>query len=1192
MDTHVPAIREVIGVRHVRLLATCAKNIMVHLLTVKEAHEKRRAIKMQMCIADFINPRSRFHRQARRRVSSERHRLVSNRGHSPSSKIITDADGPDLSATMSIIDSAEEGARRESRDDIRKDSKRGRRRSSSCSRETTMSDRSSDSPFPEKLTDADHQKVFDRAVELIRQSLDLELGGGVVFLDTSSSKEVDFEHGTEHQRKPNYSVEPDSVRRIFEGCTRNVADEQLSKYSPVTTRPSSTKRASSNNLLKEKVVLAAASLVSPGNHPITYGRADSTYKINISPPELLSLCRKYPRGKLYNVPEHTPSVLHDAYGHSISGALSTKFWYLTLLRRQFPDAKQVIFLPMFYANLNRWTAIFAYTSSPYRVFAYEEYLHMLSFCNAIRAEIVELAAVFADKQKSDFIGSVSHELRSPLHGIIAALELLQDTECTSFQESCLETAEACAHTLMDTIAMVLDYSKVVHSHSLSEISPTYSSNETSSASPPTSGCFEEKILVHSRPDRLRTTRVPSNSMVPFDLALVTEEVVDGLATGHLSRARTNIGFDDYEETNRTLYDLSVRPGLRRVLAATRAEVELILDIQALPDWRFISQPGAYRRIILNLFGNSLKYTKHGYIIVSLGLAEERHPSPGSDEQISFVKLVIQDTGQGISPEYLRNRIFTPFSQENIKAAGTGLGLSIVRALVDMLNGEIDIKSILNTGTIVTVTFPMKKFHHTRDSGMPSSGFKDSNVLALQSMPRRPQVVIYEPALEHDSFEQAQAVKLVHRAIIQYLSGWFQIPTLQTWDFNALAQILIIDEVHLPALLAQRPDYLDTVSRQSVIILCANNLRQSVLARDIQCAQVELVRKPIGPYKLARTLCRALEKAIKADTRTETVQVPATSVNTSPSCGLSVVTQRGKIFSDASHDMNKTGSIFQSHIHTNLLDHSLVNASTHVMAERLTLPNPVVKEVKPSPDGGFPFLDTAQAEASKSSQATQAIFCASGMPDESVFEECSKAKCNPQKRPGDRPSPRSLLRAKTVAIEATLRKPVELTSSSTVPTSAAGAYTMVVAPPNPNSRMPRLLLVDDNKVNLNLLHTFVKRKGFTSGLVSLAEDGQQAVDSYRSSAAQGTPPDIIFMDISMPIMNGYEATRTIRKLERVQSHSNGILEAVEQNRAFIVALTGNGGGDDQAEAFESGVDIYMTKPMSMKEVGKILDHWQE
>lgn len=75
--------------------------------------------------------------------------------------------------------------------------------------------------------------------------------------------------------------------------------------------------------------------------------------------------------------------------------------------------------------------------------------------------------------------------------------------------------------------MVLDYSKVVHSHSLSEISPTYSSNETSSASPPTSGCFEEKILVHSRPDRLRTTRVPSNSMVPFDLALVTEEVVDG-----------------------------------------------------------------------------------------------------------------------------------------------------------------------------------------------------------------------------------------------------------------------------------------------------------------------------------------------------------------------------------------------------------------------------------------------------------------------------------------------------------------------------------------------------------------------------------------------------------------------------------------------------------------------------------------
>lgn len=109
---------------------------------------------------------------------------------------------------------------------------------------------------------------------------------------------------------------------------------------------------------------------------------------------------------------------------------------------------------------------------------------------------------------------------------------------------------------------------------------------------------------------------------------------------------------------------------------------------------------------MNLFGNALKYTKHGHIGVSLRV-EENHSA--EQEKPCIVKLAIQDTGQGISPEYLRTKIFTPFSQENAKAAGAGLGLSIVRAIVNMLQGEIDIKSILNMGTIVTVT--LREFRH-------------------------------------------------------------------------------------------------------------------------------------------------------------------------------------------------------------------------------------------------------------------------------------------------------------------------------------------------------------------------------------------------------------------------------------------------------------------------------------------------
>lgn len=76
-----------------------------------------------------------------------------------------------------------------------------------------------------------------------------------------------------------------------------------------------------------------------------------------------------------------------------------------------------------------------------------------------------------------------------------------------------------------------------------------------------------------------------------------------------------------------------------------------------------------------------------------------------------IKLVVTDTGQGISPGYLRTKIFTPFAQENAKAAGTGLGLSIVRSIVSSLQGEIDIKSIVNVGTIVVVTLRKSPLEH-------------------------------------------------------------------------------------------------------------------------------------------------------------------------------------------------------------------------------------------------------------------------------------------------------------------------------------------------------------------------------------------------------------------------------------------------------------------------------------------------
>jgi signal transduction histidine kinase len=136
----------------------------------------------------------------------------------------------------------------------------------------------------------------------------------------------------------------------------------------------------------------------------------------------------------------------------------------------------------------------------------------------------------------------------------------------------------------------------------------------------------------------------------------------------------------------------------------------VLEIQAASgssDWYFNIQHGAFKRILVNLYGNSLKYTKHGYITISLRTVEDAQARPVNSGALSApqratIKLTITDTGRGISPAFLRSKIFTAFSQENRKSAGSGLGLSIVKSLVSQLEGDVDIKSVLNVGTVVTV----------------------------------------------------------------------------------------------------------------------------------------------------------------------------------------------------------------------------------------------------------------------------------------------------------------------------------------------------------------------------------------------------------------------------------------------------------------------------------------------------------
>lgn len=119
--------------------------------------------------------------------------------------------------------------------------------------------------------------------------------------------------------------------------------------------------------------------------------------------------------------------------------------------------------------------------------------------------------------------------------------------------------------------------------------------------------------------------------------------------------------------------------------------------------------------------------------------------------------------------------------------------------------------------------------------------------------------------------------------------------------------------------------------------------------------------------------------------------------------------------------------------------------------------------------------------------------------------------------------------------------------------------MTQMPIAPENRKMRVLAAEDNKTNQLVFNKMVK--GLNIDLV-FANDGQEAVATFKTFK-----PDLIFMDISMPIMDGKEATRAIRKIEK------GMTKAVG-----IVAVTAHAIQGDDKSILEAGLDHYLTKPL--------------
>lgn len=138
---------------------------------------------------------------------------------------------------------------------------------------------------------------------------------------------------------------------------------------------------------------------------------------------------------------------------------------------------------------------------------------------------------------------------SPLHGILASCELIQETEMSSFQTSLIDTTESCAHTLLDTIQMVLDFGKV----------NAFAKNQPAESN------------LNVRPHVVKGGVEPILSVYSHvNVAAIAEEVIEGVTTGHLAKASPSMGLGERAKHGTKSSQTS--------LQVLQAPVDVILDV--------------------------------------------------------------------------------------------------------------------------------------------------------------------------------------------------------------------------------------------------------------------------------------------------------------------------------------------------------------------------------------------------------------------------------------------------------------------------------------------------------------------------------------------------------------------------------------------------------------------------------------
>jgi signal transduction histidine kinase/CheY-like chemotaxis protein len=783
-----------------------------------------------------------------------------------------------------------------------------------------------------------------------------------------------------------------------------------------------------------------------------------------------------------------------------------------ILQSAFPGARCIAIHGMFDHARKRWTVgSLLWSYDPFRILSRETEMHFVAtFCDIIVAETKRLETIGSDRAKSDFISSISHELRSPLHGILGSAEMLGDRPLDSTGVKLVEQIDSCGRTLLEIIDHLLDFA----------------------------GLRQTKRRGRRAAKNAKTGRTPSStadsSGASVDLTTTrTDATLDTLTEEAVSSAAYSFYHD--------------------VSFADRSNVPVILDIDHIPaaSWHSALPAGGWKRVCLNLVTNALKYTPAGFVRVEL----RQKPRPGFRRRFDAV-LTVSDSGIGMSREFQKRHLFQDFAQENPMSNGLGLGMNMVSRILTSLGGSIKVNSATDgTGTRVTVTAPLD--------------FNDITGCIAENSRK-----IHEPAIIPTAYAGVVAGVVIETVAAASTSreGVLQ-TTASKMAINSIEKKCNFLGVQTRHCLQKDSAFTDLrIVPAAVAESCFQSMREE-LSANAQCVFAPMLivcnNDPTAHDARDRWIGGPLGGAVAV----EYISLP---------CSLK---QLGRAIESLlqSHKSIAAASAFPC---VDALD-----VTSRDNGEQIRLPHSRI-DLEPSSGGDGDMTPIAIAPTAVLDVNTEHI------PHEDISithtELADKSAMHDMKlsvQPNPLPSLQLPLRGTRDSTVA--GRPQSIRCDSILQGAQDNEHSQpssVDTPLPPAVKRPVndpvLLIVDDNAINLQLLTMFAKKHKYSH---ITADDGDAAVKAFQSAheasslspspspSPDNSVPTVVLMDINMPRMDGYAATQLIRKYEKKHNMAP----------ATIFAVTALQSEAARVEAFGSGFDKFVSKPVKLKQLAKMI-----